>query len=110
VTTEISEKSKGFVRAYAKRFGDKGFGIWGEHAWGSLFLLAKAMEKAGTTDDVPRLIQAMSRLTTDEIPEPLTPCKPGKVFDADRPAYPKIIVAQWRKGQLVLVHSDYGLG
>lgn len=110
VTTEIPEKSKGFVQAYAKRFGEKGFGIWGEHAWDSLFLLAKAMEKAGTTDDVPKLIQAMSSLTTDEIPELLTPYKPGKVFDADRQAYPKIIVAQWRKGQLVPVYSDYGLG
>ena len=61
-------------------------------------------------DEVPRLVQAMSDLTTDEIPELLSPYKPGKIFDGDRQAYPKIIVAQWRNSQLVPVYSDYGLG
>lgn len=67
------------------------------------------MEKAGTADDVPKLGQAMQGLTTEEIPELLSPYKPGKLFDADRQAYPKIIVAQWRQSQLVPVYSDYGV-
>ena len=54
-----------------------------------MFLLAKTMEKAGTTDDVPKLIPALSSATTEETPELLTSYKPGKVFDADRQAYSK---------------------
>jgi branched-chain amino acid transport system substrate-binding protein len=109
VTTEAPENSQRFFQHYARKFGEKGFSIWAEHAWDSIFLVAKAVEKAGVTDDVPRLVQAMSDLTTDEIPELLSPYKPGKVFDGDRQAYPKIIVAQWQNSRLVPVYSDYGL-
>lgn len=108
VTTEAPETSKRFFQNYAKKFGEKGFGIWAEHAYDSVYLVAKAMEKAGTTDDVSKLIPALQSLTTNDVPELLGPYKPGRVFDAERQAYPRIIVAQWRQSQLVPVFADYG--
>lgn len=107
---EKSDKAKRFFQNYVKRHGERGFSIWGEHGWDSIFMVAKAMEKAGTTDDVPKLITALSSLTTDEIPDLVTNYKPGPIFDKDRQAYPKIIVGHWRNNQVHPVYSDYGLG
>lgn len=110
VTTQPPEKSKRFFQAYAKKFGERGFGIWAEHAYDSVMLVTRAMEKAGTTDDLAKLIPTLQGLTTEEMPDLLGPYKPGRVFDAERQAYPKIIVAQWRQGQLVPVFAEYGDG
>lgn len=107
-TSEAPEKSKRFFQAYVKKFGEKGFGSWAESGYDSAYILAKAVEKAGTLDDIPRISAAMQALTIPDIPELLLPYKPGKLFDAERQAYPKIIVAQWKDGKLVPVFSDYG--
>jgi branched-chain amino acid transport system substrate-binding protein len=108
MTTEMPAKSKKFFDAYVKKFGERGFGPWAETGYDSIYLLAKAVEKAGTVDDIPKIIAALSSLTTDDVPELLAPYKPGKIFDADRQAYPKIVVGQWKDGRLVPVLADYG--
>ena len=108
MTTEQPAKSKKFFDAYVKKFGERGFGPWAETGYDSIYLLAKAVEKAGTVDDIPKIIAALSSLTTDDVPELLAPYKPGKIFDADRQAYPKIVVGQWKDGKMVPVLSDYG--
>jgi branched-chain amino acid transport system substrate-binding protein len=107
-TTEPTDKGKKFFQAYAKRFGEKGFGNWAESGYDSVYILAKAVEKAGTIDDIPKITRAMHELTTQDIPELLLPYKPGKLFDADGQAYPKIVVTQWKDGKLVPVFADYG--
>lgn len=107
-TTEPTEKGKRLFQAYAKRFGEKGFGSWVESGYDSVYILAKALEKAGTVDDLPKIIAGMHTLTTEEIPELILPYKPGKLFDEEGQAYPKIIVTQWREGKMVPVFSDYG--
>lgn len=107
-TTEAPEKSRRFFQAYAKKFGEQGFGSWAESGYDSVYILARALEKAGTTTDIPKIIDAMLALTTDEVPELLMPYKPGKVFDKEGQAHPKIIAAQWRNGRLVPVFADYG--
>lgn len=108
MTTEMPAKSKRFYDAYVKKFGERGFGPWAETGYDSIYLLAKAVEKAGTVDDVPKIISALASLTTDDVPELLAPYKPGRVFDGDRQAYPKIVVGHWKNGQLAPVMSDYG--
>ena len=108
MTTEMPAKSKRFYDAYVKKFGERGFGPWAETGYDSIYLLAKAVEKAGTVDDIPKIISALSSLAVEDVPELLAPYKPGRVFDADRQAYPKIIVGQWKHGQLAPVMSDYG--
>ena len=108
VTTTPPEKSKKLFEAYSKRFGEQGFGPYAETGWDSVFILAKALEKAGTTTDIPKIIAAMRELTVQEIPELTLQYKPGKLFDSDNQAYPVIIVAQWKDQKLVPVFSDYG--
>jgi branched-chain amino acid transport system substrate-binding protein len=107
-TTEPSDKGKKFFETYTKRFGEKGFGNWAESGYDSVYILAKAVEKAGSIDDIPKIARAMRELTTQDIPELLLPYKPGKLFDADGQAYPKIVVTQWKDGKLVPVFADYG--
>jgi branched-chain amino acid transport system substrate-binding protein len=108
MTADPPAKSKKFYDTFVKKFGERGFGPWAETGYDSIYLLAKAVEKAGTLDDIPKIIAAMSGLTTDEVPELLAPYRPGKVFDADRQAYPKIVVGQWKDAKVVPVLSDYG--
>jgi branched-chain amino acid transport system substrate-binding protein len=107
-TSDPPQKSKKFFDSYVKRFGEKGFGPWGEAGYDSVYILSRAMEKAGSVEDVPKVIKAMNALTTNDVPELVAPYKPGKLFDADGQAYPKIVVAQWRNGKLVPVLSDWG--
>lgn len=102
-------KSRKFVDAYIKKFGERGLGGWAEAGHDSVYILAKALEKAGTVDDIPKIIKALHDLTTDDIPELLQPYKPGKIFDAEGQAYPKIVVMQWKGGKQIPVFSDYGL-
>lgn len=109
VTTEAPERSRQFFRAYVKKFGERGFGAWAESGYDSVYILAKAIEKAGVVDDPAKIGTAMEALNVSDIPELLMPYKPGKLFDKDRQAYPKIIVSQWKNGQFVPVFSDYGL-
>jgi branched-chain amino acid transport system substrate-binding protein len=109
-TTQAPAKSKKFFEAYFKKYGEKGgFGGWAEAGHDSVYILAKALEKAGTVEDIPKIINALHSLTTDEIPELLQDYKPGKLFDADGQAYPKIVCSQWKDGKQVPVFTDYGL-
>ena len=107
-TTEPTPKGQAFFQTYAKRFGEKGFGPWAESGYDSLYIVAKAVEKAGTADDLQKMIDAMRQLTTSDIPELLLGYKPGKLFDKDGQAYPKIVISQWKDGKSVPVLSDYG--
>jgi branched-chain amino acid transport system substrate-binding protein len=109
-TTEANPKSKKFFEAYFKKYGEKGgFGGWAEAGYDSVYILGKALEKAGTVDDIPKIISALRGLTTAEIPELLQDYKPGKLFDKDGQAYPKIVCSQWKEGKQVPVFTDYGL-
>ena len=110
VTSEKPPKSQKFYDAYVKKFGsDRGFAVWAESGYDSVFIIARAVEKAGTFDDMPKVIAAMSALTVDEIPELLCPYRPGKLFDENRQSYPKIIVGHWRDNKVVPVYADYGV-
>lgn len=107
-TTEPTPKARAFFEKYAKKYGERGFGPWTESGWDSLFIMAKAVEKAGTVSDVPKIIAALHELTTEDIPELLLQYKPGKIFDKEGQAYPKIIISQWKGGKHVQAYSDHG--
>ena len=108
VTTEAPERSRKFFQAYVKKFGERGFGAWAESGYDSVYILARAIEKAGVVDDPAKIGAAMQALNVPDVPELLMPYKPGKLFDKDRQAYPKIIVSQWKNGTFVPVFSDFG--
>jgi branched-chain amino acid transport system substrate-binding protein len=107
-TSDPPAKSKKFFNAYGKKFGETGFGGWAEAGYDSVYILAKALEKAGTVDGLPKIIGALHDLTAEEIPELLQPYKPGKIFDAEGQAYPKIVAVEWKEEKQVPVFSDYG--
>ena len=79
-----------------------------ESGWDSIFIVAKAVEKAGTATDLQKILAAMHELTTQDIPELLLAYKPGKIFDKEGQAYPRISFTQWKDGKAVLVFSGYG--
>jgi branched-chain amino acid transport system substrate-binding protein len=109
VTTDPSPNALKFFQNYVKRFGEQGYGSTAEPCYDGVYILAKAMEKAGTVEDTSKIAAVMRELRTDEIPELTMVYKPGKIFDADNQSYPKIIVGQWKGGKLVTVYSDFGL-
>ena len=108
-TTEPSPRGKALFDRYAKRFGEKGFGSWVEAGYDSVLIVAKAMEKAGTASDVNKIAAAMRDLTTNDIPDLYMVYKPGKIFNAEGQAHPKIVITQWKNGKAVNVFSDFGL-
>jgi branched-chain amino acid transport system substrate-binding protein len=109
-TTQAPPKSKKFFEAYFNKYGEKGgFGGWAEAGSDGVYILCKALQKAGTVDDIPKIIDALHSLTTGEIPELLQDYKPGKLFDKDGQAYPKIVCSQWKDGKQIPVFTDYGL-
>jgi branched-chain amino acid transport system substrate-binding protein len=108
-TTEPSPRGKQLFDRYAKRYGEKGFGSWVEAGYDSILIVAKAMEKAGTASDVTKIAAAMRELTTSDIPDLYMVYKPGKIFNAEGQAHPKIVITQWKDGKAVNVFSDFGL-
>ena len=108
-TSEPTPRAKVLFDKYAKRFGEKGFGPFSEAAYDSIFIVAKAMEKAGTATDVPKLSAAMRALTTTDMTNLQLTYKPGRIFNDDGQAHPRIIFTQWKDGKVVPIFSDFGL-
>src|SRR5262249_42738646 len=51
VTTDPSPNAMKFFQNYVKRFGEQGYGSTAEPCYDGVYILAKAMEKAGTVED-----------------------------------------------------------
>jgi branched-chain amino acid transport system substrate-binding protein len=108
VTSAPPAKSAELFQKYVRRFGERGFGAYAEDAYDSVYIMAKAVEKAGTIDDIPKIIAAMRAIAIDEIPELTHNYKPGKLFDENGQAYPEIVFAQWKDQKLVPAFSHHG--
>ena len=108
-TTEPPPRSQALFQAYAKRFGEKGFGSWAESGWDSIHIVARAMERAGTSTDVEKIATAMRALNVADVPEMLLNHKPGRIFNKDGQAHPRILITQWKDGKAVPVFADHGV-
>ena len=108
-TAEPAPRSRTFFQAYAKRFGEKGFGSWAESGWDSIHIVARGMETASTATDVDKIGAAMRTLGTTDVPDLLLPYKPGRIFNDDGQAHPRIIITHWKDGKAVPVFGDYGV-
>jgi branched-chain amino acid transport system substrate-binding protein len=108
-TTEASPRGKALFERYAKRFGDRGFGSWVEAGYDSILIVAKAMEKAGTATEVEKIAAAMRGLTTTDMPDLYMVYQPGRIFNEEGQAHPKIVITQWKDGKAVPVFADFGL-
>jgi branched-chain amino acid transport system substrate-binding protein len=96
-----AEKAKAFEEAYQKQFNSPS-GATSLSAYGGVFILVRALEKAGTVTDVPKVRAALDALTVADVPEVVEPIRPqdGKIFK-DRQAQFALVVRQWRDGALV---------
>lgn len=97
-----ADKAKAFEDAYTKRFGD-GSGATSLSAYGGVFILARALEKAGTVDDIPAIRAALAELKVDEVPEiiePMIPQEDGRVF-RDHQSYFALVVREWQEDRFV---------
>jgi branched-chain amino acid transport system substrate-binding protein len=108
-TTEAPPPSRAFFQAYAKRFGEKGFGSWAESGWDSVHIVAKAMEKAGTATDVESIATALRALGVNDVPDLLLNYQPGRIFNKDGQAHPRILITQWKDGKAVPVFGAHGV-
>jgi branched-chain amino acid transport system substrate-binding protein len=108
-TTDAPPRSRALFQAYAKRFGEKGFGSWVESGWDSIHIVAKAMEKAGTATDVEKIATAMRALNVSDVPDLLLNYKAGRIFNKDGQAHPRILITQWKDGKAVPVFGDWGV-
>jgi branched-chain amino acid transport system substrate-binding protein len=91
-----SEKAKAFEDAYHKQF-NAASGATSLSAYGGVYILARAIEKAGTTTDIAKVRAALDALTPADVPEVVEPIRPqdGKIFK-DRQAQFALVVRQWR--------------
>lgn len=108
-TTAPSAKGKALFQAYAKRFGEKGFGSWVEAGYDSVLIVVRAMEKARTVSDVEKIAAAMRELTTEDLPGLHLDYRPGRIFNKDGQAFPRIVITHWKDGKAVPVFADYGV-
>jgi branched-chain amino acid transport system substrate-binding protein len=98
-----ADKAKAFEDAFQKRFNASS-GATTLSAYGGVYILARALEKAGTVTDVAKVRAALDALTPADVPELIEPIKPqdGKIFK-DRQAQFALVVRRWKDNNFVPV-------
>ena len=94
-----AERAEAFETAYEEMFGEPSGGT-SMSAYDGVFILARALEKAGTVDDVAAVRDALDELTIEDVPELVEPIRPqegGRIFD-ERQAYFELVVREWQDG------------
>lgn len=99
-----SAKAKAFEDAFMARFS-QGSGATSLSAYGGVYVLARALQKAGTVDNIAAIRNALADLTVAEVPEliePLIPQKGGRIF-SDHQSYFALVIREWKDGRYVPV-------
>jgi len=97
-----SEEAKAFEDAYQAAFKEPS-GATSLSAYGGVYILARALQKAGSVDDIPAIRTALDELTLDEVPEiiePMIPQDGGRIFK-DHQSYFALVVRQWKDGRFI---------
>lgn len=91
-------QAKKFEDAYQAAY-NSGTGSTSASAYDGVYILAKALEKAGTVTDVGAVRKALDGLTLTDVPQLVEPIKDqnGLIFK-DRQAYFKVVVREWKNG------------
>jgi branched-chain amino acid transport system substrate-binding protein len=91
-----ADKAKAFEDAYQKRFGAAS-GTTSLSAYGGVYILVRAIEKAGTVTDVAKVRAALDALTPADVPELVEAIRPqdGKIFK-DHQAQFALVLRQWK--------------
>lgn len=99
-----ADKAKAFADAYKAKFNEES-GATSLSAYGGFYILARAIEKAGTVDDIPAIRKVLDDITVAEVPEiiePMIPQEGGRVFK-EHQSYFALVVREWRDGRFVPV-------
>ena len=99
-----ADKAKAFADAYKEKFGEES-GATSLSAYGGFYILARAIEKAGTVDDIPAIRKVLDDITVAEVPEiiePMIPQEGGRAF-REHQSYFALVVREWRDGRFVPV-------
>lgn len=99
-----ADKAKAFEEAYKAAYNDAS-GATSLSAYGGVFVLARALEKAGTVDDIPAIRKVLDDLKVSDVPEiiePMIPQDDGKIFK-NHQSYFALVVREWKDGRFVPV-------
>lgn len=92
-------QAKAFEDAYQKEFGAPSGGT-SMSAYDGVYILAAALEKAGTVDDVAKVRTALDNLKIGDVKKLVEPLKAqagGRIFK-ERQAYFVLVVREWKDG------------
>ncbi|HYD09938.1 MAG TPA: ABC transporter substrate-binding protein, partial [Acidimicrobiales bacterium] len=96
VQLDMNENAGPFNEAYEEEFGEAPGFVSGS-AYDGVYILARALEKAGTVDDVLAVRDALDDLTLADVPElveVITPQEGDRLFE-ERQAQFQIVVREW---------------
>jgi branched-chain amino acid transport system substrate-binding protein len=99
-----AEKAKAFETTYKAAFKEDS-GATSLSAYGGVYILARAIQKAGAVDDIPAIRKALDEITLAEVPEVIEPIVPqdgGKIFK-DHQAMFALVVREWKNGRFAPV-------
>ncbi|WP_134324205.1 ABC transporter substrate-binding protein [Cumulibacter soli] len=99
-----AEQATAFEEDYQAEFNEPSAGT-AMSAYDGIFILAAAMEKAGTVDDVAAIREALDSLTLDDVPELVEAVVPqdGDLIFAEHQAYFAQAVREWHDGKFETV-------
>jgi branched-chain amino acid transport system substrate-binding protein len=91
--------AKAFEDAYQAKFGTPSGGT-SMSAYDGVYILAAALQKAGTVDDVAKIRAALDGLTLSDVPKLVELLKPqdGNRIFANRQAYFVLVTREWSNG------------
>jgi branched-chain amino acid transport system substrate-binding protein len=99
-----ADKAKKFADAYQAAFKQDS-GATSLSAFGGVFILARAIEKAGSIDNIPAIRKALDEIKVADVPEiiePMIPQEDGRVFKGHQ-SYFALVVRQWKDGRFAPV-------
>lgn len=99
-----ADKAKAFEEAYKATYNDAS-GATSLSAYGGVFVLARALEKAGTVTDILAIRKVLDDLKVSDVPEiiePMIPQDDGRIFK-NHQSYFALVVREWKDGRFVPV-------
>ncbi|CAN7708822.1 ABC transporter substrate-binding protein [Aminobacter sp. LjRoot7] len=99
-----ADKAKAFEEAYRAAYDDAS-GATSLSAYGGVFVLARALEKAGTVTNILAIRKVLDDLKVSDVPEiiePMIPQDDGRIFK-NHQSYFALVVREWKDGRFVPV-------
>ena len=99
-----AEKAKAFETTYKSTYKEDS-GATSLSAYGGVFILARAIQKAGSTDNIPAIRKALDEITLAEVPEVIEPIVAqdgGRIFKNHQATF-ALVIREWKDGRFAPV-------